>query len=140
MEIKNKELSEARKRSLANLKPLKKGDPRCAELQKKGVEKLRQKYIDRKRMRDELNTLLRLSLKKGDLITPEEIMNLDQAQKANIPVQTAINVAMIQRAIMGDVQAATWVRDTLGEKPTDKIEMDESLTIEAWAKNHDVKL
>ena len=123
-----------------NLKPFAKGDPRCAIMQAKGAEVRRYKKAERTRMRDELNTLLKLSLKKGDLILPEEVTNLAEARDLNIPVQTAINVAMIQRAIMGDVQAATWVRDTLGEKPTDKIEMDQSLTIEAWAKNHDVQL
>lgn len=36
--------------------------------------------------------------------------------------QTLIAVAMIQAAASGDVKAATWVRDTVGEKPTDKVE------------------
>ncbi|MBR3062346.1 MAG: hypothetical protein IKG65_08065 [Exiguobacterium sp.] len=126
--------------SVQNLKPLKKGDPRCAELQAKGTIVRKQNSVKRQKMRDELNTLLKLSLQKGDLILPEEVTSLAEAKDLNIPVQTAINIAMIQRAIMGDVQAATWVRDTLGEKPTDKVELDQSLTIEAWAKNHDVKL
>lgn len=125
---------------LANLKPVKKGDPRAAELQKLGAEARKRNNAERTKMRDELNTLLKLSLKKGDLVTKDDVLNLEEAQEKNVSVQTAINVAMIQRAIMGDVQAATWVRDTLGEKPTDKVELDQSLTIEAWAKNHDVKL
>ena len=125
---------------LANLKPVTKGDPRAAELQRLGAEARKRNNAERTKMRDELNTLLKLSLKKGDLVTKDDVLNLEEAQEKNVSVQTAINVAMIQRAIMGDVQAATWVRDTLGEKPTDKVELDQSLTIEAWAKNHDVKL
>ena len=126
--------------AVENLIPFTKGDPRAVEMQRKGAEVRRYNKAQRVKMRDELNTLLKLSLKKGDLILPDEVTNLAEAKDMNIPVQTAINVAMIQRAIMGDVQAATWVRDTLGEKPTDKVELDQSLTIEAWAKNHDVKL
>ena len=126
--------------NVQNLIPIEKGSERARQLQRLGAEAKKRNNAERKKMREELNHLLKLSLKKGDLITPEEVMNFEQAQELNIPVQTAINVAMIQRAIMGDVQAATWVRDTLGEKPTDKVELDQSLTIEAWAKNHDVKL
>ena len=123
-----------------NLTPLKKGDPRCKEMQLKSAAAHKRNNLERKKMRDELNTLLNASLRKGTLTTPEEIMSLEQAKKKNISVQTAINVAMIQRAILGDVQAAIWVRDTLGEKPSDKVEMDQSLTIESWAQNHKVKL
>ena len=36
--------------------------------------------------------------------------------------QTLIAIAMIQAAAAGDVKAATWVRDTVGEKPLDKVE------------------
>ena len=110
------------------------------EMQLKGAAVRKRNNEERKRMKEELNTLLKMSLKKGEYQFPEDITNLAEAKEMNIPVQTAINISMIQRAIMGDVQAATWVRDTLGEKPTDKVELDQSLTIEAWAKNHDVKL
>lgn len=58
----------------------------------------------------------------------------------NVSVQTAIDIAMIQRAIYGDVQAAIWVRDTVGDKPSDKVELDQSLTVEEWAKTRKVKL
>ena len=126
-------------KSLANLKPATTPE-RAREIQKLSAEARRRNNAERNKIRDDLNHLLKISLKKGDLTTPEEVLNLEEAQEKNVTVQTAIATAMIQRAIMGDVQAATWVRDTLGEKPTDKVELDQSLTIEAWAKNHDVKL
>ena len=130
------------------------------EYSRKGIEKMRQMHAEgkvnmhspdcvakaietkrqKKKMKDELKTLLTISLNRGDVIDADDILNLDQAQKANISVQTAINIAMMKRAIMGDVSAATWVRDTVGEKPTDKIEVDTNLTVEEWAKNHKVKL
>ena len=123
----------------AQLTPIK--DPeRARELQKLSAAARKRNTTERKKMKDELKYLLKISLKKGEFTLPEEITNLAEAKDMNIPVQTAINISMIQRAMLGDVQAATWVRDTLGEKPTDKVELDQSLTIEAWAKNHEVKL
>ena len=60
--------------------------------------------------------------------------------RMNISVQNAIDIAMVERAMLGDVQAAQYIRDTVGEKPTDKVELDSNLTIESWAKNHKLKL
>jgi len=102
----------------------------------KGQEVKRQK----KAMKDELKTILTISVKRGDIMTAEDILSLEDAKKANITVQTAINIAMAKRAMAGDVQAAQYIRDTVGEKPTDKVQMDQSLTIESWAKEHKVKL
>lgn len=95
---------------------------------------------DRQKMKDELNAILKISLRRGDIKFAEDILNLEEAEKANLSVQTAINIAMIKRAMMGDVQAAQYLRDTVGDKPTDKVEIDQSLTVEEWAKNHKVKL
>ena len=33
-----------------------------------------------------------------------------------------ISVALLQKALNGDIQAFTTIRDTIGEKPTDKLE------------------
>ena len=95
---------------------------------------------ERKKMKEELKTLLKVSLRRGDVIDADDVLNLEQAEKLNISVQTAMNIAMIKRAINGDVQAYIALRDTVGEKPTDKVELDTSLTVEEWAKNHKVKL
>lgn len=123
-----------------NLIPFKKGDNFAREMQKKGAEAKKKANAERKKIKDDLDILLKISLKRGDINDPEDILNLDEAQKMNVPVQTAINIAMIKRALLGDVQAAQYIRDTVGEKPSDKVELDQSLTIETWAKNHDVKL
>jgi hypothetical protein len=131
---------EGKKRAVANLKPLRKGDPRCNELREKGYETRMKKQAERKKIKDDLDTLLKVALRKGDISTADDILNLEEAQDMNVPVQTAINIAMIKRALMGDVQAAQYLRDTVGEKPSDKVEVDQSLTIESWAKSHNVKL
>lgn len=128
------------------------------EISHKGIEKMRQMReqgllnsselvskanrtrAERKKMKEDLITLLKASLKRGDIVDAEDVLSLDEAEGKNISVQTAMNIAMIKRAIHGDVQAYLAVRDTIGEKPSDKLEIDSSLTVEEWAKNHKVKL
>ncbi len=127
-------------KSLQNLRPLKKGDPESYKVSKKGAEANIEKARKRKAMKEDLNILLNLSLKKGQMVYSEDIQSLAEAEGKNISVQTAIDIAMVQRAMMGDVQAAQYIRDTVGEKPSDKVEVDQSLTIEAWAKKNKVKL
>ena len=123
-----------------NMKPFAKGDPRAVELGRLGAQKRSENIQKRKTMKEDLGILLKLTLKKGDSVSTDEILSLADAEGKNISVQTAMNIAMVQRAMLGDVQAYLAIRDTIGEKPTDKVQMDQSLTIESWAKNHNVKL
>lgn len=127
-------------KSLKNLKPLVKGDPKNVELGRKGVEKRKINDLKRKTIKEDFNILLKLPLKKGEMVFPEDIQSLAETKGMNISVQNAIDIAMVERAMLGDVQAAIYIRDTVGEKPTDKVELDTSLTVESWAKSHKVKL
>lgn len=43
---------------------------------------------------------------------------------------TAITVALVQRAILGDTKAYEVIRDTLGQKPTEQQQMDLTAKIE----------
>lgn len=123
-----------------NLKPFKKGDPRAGELARKGLKVREEKRAKRKAMKEDLDILLKLTLKKGDMAFAEDVLSLEEAEDMNLSVQTAMDIAMVQRALMGDVQAWLAIRDSIGEKPSDKYEIDQSLTVEEWAKNHKVKL
>ena len=38
--------------------------------------------------------------------------------------QESITIALIEKAMQGDTKAFEVIRDTIGEKPTDKVEMD----------------
>lgn len=110
------------------------------EAGKKGSRARSENARNRKTMKEDMKILLNMSIKKGSMVLPEDIENLADSLGMNVPVQTAIDIAMVQRAMLGDVQAAQFIRDTIGEKPTDKMEMDQSLTIETWAKTKNVKL
>ena len=110
------------------------------EAQKKSAEVRHRNTVERKQMKQTLEILMRMAMKKGKVNSPEEIMNLADAQGKNVDVQTAIGIAAVKRATSGDMQAITFIRDQLGEKPSDKVEVDQSLTIETWAKNNKVEL
>lgn len=110
------------------------------EMQAIGAEKKRVERLKRESMKFTINTLLSKTLKKGELCTADDVMSLAEMDGKNVDVQTAIIIAVVQRAMMGDMSAVQFLRDTVGEKPSDKIELDSSLTVEAWAKKHKVKL
>ena len=110
------------------------------EMQAIGAEKKRVERLKRESMKFTINTLLSKTLKKGELCTADDVMSLAEMDGKNVDVQTAIIIAVVQRAMMGDMTAVQFLGDTVGEKPSDKIELDSSLTVETWAKKHKVKL
>lgn len=110
------------------------------EMQRRGAEKLKENNAKRRAMKFTIETLLTKSVKRGELATADDVLSLAEAENMNVDVQTAIWIAVVQRAMMGDMQAVTLLRDTVGEKPGDKMEIDQSLTIESWAKQHRIKL
>ncbi|NCU30372.1 hypothetical protein EOM57_01055 [Candidatus Saccharibacteria bacterium] len=106
------------KNSLNNLKPPTTSEE-ARERGRKGGIKSGEIRRERKALRQVLDTLLTLpvgfDMQRETLIA----LGIDEEECNN---QTLITVAMIQAAAGGDVKAATWIRDTVGEKPTDKIE------------------
>lgn len=111
-----------------------------AEMHRKSEATKAKNREQRKTMKYTLDTLLTKSLKRGELATVDDILSLAEMENKNVDVQTAIMVAVVQRALMGDMTAVQFLRDTVGEKPSDKVEVDSSLSVETWAKTHKVKL
>lgn len=122
-------------------------------MSRRGVEKQREvkarmkatgeeKAIKRKNrdMKALANFALDLPLKKGKHYMPEDITDLAQAKKLNCSVEMAIVLAQVLNAIDGDVKAAEFVRDTAGQKPTDKHEIEGAITYEDYVKARKVKL
>lgn len=79
---------------------------------------------ERKQMRETLEILLNMPLKGGKSADVEEIRNFAAIKGKNISVQDALLLSMIQRALKGNVRAAEYVRDTIGENPIQKVEAD----------------
>lgn len=93
-----------------------------SELGRKGGKASGVAKRKKKEMRETLEVLLDLNLKNGRHVDVENVKSLAQLKGKNISVQEAIAIAMLQNAMRGDVRSAEWVRDTSGQKPTDKIE------------------
>ena len=88
------------------------------EEQRKGGQNSGKARREKKAMRERLQILLTLPVEKGKLKDIEKIKDFGELQKANITVEDAMIVAVMLKALGGDIPAATFIRDTLGEKPS----------------------
>lgn len=76
---------------------------------------------EKRQMRETLDILLSMPLKNGKSADVESIKSLAALKGKNISVQEAILIAQVQKAMKGDTKAAEYVRDTVGQKPTDNV-------------------
>ena len=74
----------------------------------------------RKTMRESLISILSKPIKKGRM--KEDVDCLKDFENANVDVQTRILAEIIAKAAKGNVRAAEFVRDTIGEKPVETFE------------------
>ena len=107
-----------RAKSLANLKPVKTTEE-ARERGRIGGIKSGEARRKRKQLKETLSALLTLPPGINDQKDLLMALGIDEDDCNN---QTLIAISMIQAAAAGDVKAATWVRDTVGEKPHDKVE------------------
>ena len=77
---------------------------------------------EKKRTKEILEIFLKMPLKKRKTADIEEIQSYEQLKGKNITVHEAIQLRQIQRALNGDLSSATYIRDSIGEKPTEKVE------------------
>ena len=78
----------------------------------------------KKEMKERLEILLSMPIKDGKGAAIEKIKSFAEIKGKNITVEDAILIAIAQKALKGDIQAGTFIRDTVGEKPTTKVEAD----------------
>lgn len=100
-----------------------------AENGRKGAEKANENRRKRKEMRETLDILLKMPMKKGKQYSAEDIKCFADIKGKNITIDQAIMVCLVQKALKGDLNAITMVRDTVGEKPTDKMEIKDTTPI-----------
>lgn len=84
---------------------------------------------EKKAMRETLEVLLAMPLRDGGFDDIDTIKSIAGVKGRNITMQEAIMVAMLNKAAKGDVRAAEYVRDTIGQKPTDKMNIDMRLPV-----------
>lgn len=84
---------------------------------------------EKKMMRETLDMLLSMPMKNGKSADVESIRSFAALKGKNISVQEAILIAQIQKAMKGDTKAAEYVRDTMGQRPVDSIDMTMNLPV-----------
>ena len=108
--------NEKRPVSPVNGQPLPRGKPfepgeRAREIGRNGGRKSQKKAKERKTLREDLLAVL------TDMTIPQK----ETGKK--IPVQEALSIAVIKAALNGNVRAYEIIRDTIGEKPAEKISL-----------------
>ena len=93
-----------------------------AECGRKGGLAKREATRKRKEMRETLDILLNMPMKKGKVYTAEDIKCFADLKGKNITIDQAMMVCLVQKALKGDLSAIGMVRDTVGEKPAEKVE------------------
>lgn len=91
----------------------------CARI---GAQKAAEAKRKKKEFKETLEILLAMSVKKGRKTDVEDIKCFADLKGKNITVDQAMMVTLINKALHGDLNAITTVRDTIGEKPVEKIE------------------
>ena len=77
----------------------------------------------KKNMKESLEILLSMPLKGGKAADVEQIKNFAELKGKNITVEQAMLIAQIQKALKGDTQALSFLRDTSGQKPDDNVNL-----------------
>lgn len=93
-----------------------------AENGRKGAEKANENRRKRKEMRETLDILLNMPMKGGKVASAENIKSFADIKGKNITIDQAMMVCLVQKALKGDLSAIAMVRDTIGEKPAEKVE------------------
>ena len=79
---------------------------------------------EKKAMRENLQTILAMTLKSGKLADIDSVQNFAALAGKDITVQDAILIKQTQKAMMGDTKAAEFVRDLSGNKPPNAVSID----------------
>jgi hypothetical protein len=102
------------------------GDPeRDREIQIKGANTLNANIAQRKTMSETIDLLLRSKASRKDI----ETLGLDP--NVSMTKQEAIVASIYLQTMKGNVKAATFIRDTVGEMPTTKQQITADITTEA---------
>ena len=99
-----------------------------AECGRKGGLAKREATRRRKEMRETLDILLNMPMKKGKTYSAEDIKCFADLKGKNITIDQAMSVCLIQKALKGDLSAIAMVRDTIGEKPVENVKVDANVT------------
>ena len=92
------------------------------EIARKGQEASTKAKKEKKLIKDSIELLLGLPIKSNKTKEQLRELGIDESEMNN---QTAMVIAIYQKAIKGDVNAFNTLRDTVGQKPIDRVETSE---------------
>ena len=84
---------------------------------------------EKKAMKENLQTILAMTLKSGKLADIDSVQNFAALAGKNITVQDAILIKQTQKAMMGDTRAAEFVRELSGNKPENTLNIDGKIPV-----------
>ena len=122
-----KKLAEISRERMKNLTP-----EQRAEMDRKRME--------RKKLREDLEFLLTKAMRgtRVDFIPDStSIEKIARRNGLNVSAQQCMLVALVNKAANGDIEAIKLIRDTMGEKQVEKLEV--GVSYEDYVKNHKVK-
>lgn len=93
---------------------------------KKGGIKSGEVRRQKKTMQEIAKYILSMSIQQGEKHSVEDIQNLAELKGKNISVDEAILIKQVEKALKGDINSATFVRDTAGQKPIEQIQQLET--------------
>ncbi len=105
-----------------NLKPIELTHEQAVKFGSKGGKASVRAKRQRKTMKMQLELLMSSKLDNPDLEKIKKVLTKFKIPKSDENIQMAMNVSMVQQALKGNTKAYKIIRDTLGEKPADKIE------------------
>ena len=106
---------------IKNLKPFPNSEV-AREMGRKGAIKSAEVRREKKKMKDALKSLLKLPIKNGSLKDELKELGFEDEEMNN---QLALLVSAYNRGLQGDIKAIEFIRDTIGEKPKEEIELKE---------------
>ena len=96
------------------------------EIAKKGGKKSGEVRRQKRTLKEQMETLLSLPVKDENTRKFIESLGIDPDTIDNA---TAITLSIYQEALKGNTKAYELIRDTLGEKPSDKLQIEEAPVI-----------
>ena len=120
-----------------NLKPVPFGTmdaERQREISRKGAQAVNKLHGEKKTARESLEKILTLKVTPEIIAgadVPDEIAERLRRDNPNATLYDLINLVAVGRAVSGSVGAMTFIRDTHGDKPIERVEVTENITTDA---------
>ena len=84
---------------------------------------------EKRAFKETLEILLSMNMENGEGVAIDDIASFKGIKGQNISVQEAILIAQVQKAMKGDTRAAEYVRDSIGQKPSDKVQLEADVSM-----------